>query len=89
MYLKGLDQQAGPELTWFLVLIVVVEWIETLDSRCGVSDQQSVGSSPGRNTFVLKQDTFGICQRPVFSLSVSQHMNKENNEENHERKNIT
>ncbi len=36
---------------------VVAERIRALDSSSGVSDQQSVGSSPGRDTCVLKQDT--------------------------------
>ena len=31
--------------------------IRALDTSSGVSDQQSVGSSPGRDSCVLKQDT--------------------------------
>ncbi len=33
------------------------EWIRAPDSSSGVSDQQSVGSSPGRDTCVLKKDS--------------------------------
>ena len=36
---------------------VVAEWIRALDSSSSVSDQQSVGSSPVRKTFVLTQET--------------------------------
>ena len=36
---------------------VKAEWIRTPDSSSGVSDQQSVGSSPGLDTCVLIQDT--------------------------------
>ncbi len=42
---------------YFYLRRVVAEWIRSLDSSSGVSDQQSVGSSPGRDTCVLKQDT--------------------------------
>ena len=36
---------------------VVAEWSSALDSSSGLSDQQSVGSSPVLDTCVLKQDT--------------------------------
>ena len=37
---------------------VVAEWTKALNSTSGVSVQQSVGSSPGRDTCVLvEQDT--------------------------------
>ncbi len=36
---------------------VVAERLRARDSSSGVSDQQSVGSSPGRGTCVLEQDT--------------------------------
>ena len=35
----------------------VVERLRALDSNSCVSDQQSVGSNPSRDTCVLKQDT--------------------------------
>ena len=44
-------------------LSVVAERLRAPDSSSVVSDQQCV-------------DTIGICQRPVFSLGVSQHMQK-------------
>ena len=36
---------------------VMAEWIRAPDSSSGVSVQQIVGSNPGRDTCVLKQDT--------------------------------
>ena len=36
---------------------IMAERLRPPDSSSGVSDQQSVGSSPGRDTCVLKQDT--------------------------------
>ncbi len=35
----------------------MAERLRALDSGSGVSDQQSVGSSPGQGTCVLEQDT--------------------------------
>ena len=59
----GMNQTAGP----FRSLVedkslleewrVVAERLRPSDSNSGVSDQQSMGSSPSRDTCVLKQDT--------------------------------
>ncbi len=40
-------------VTWH----IVAKRIRALDSSSGVSDEQSLGSIPDRNTCVLKQDT--------------------------------
>ena len=34
------------------------------------------GNGPCNTTYLVSLDTFGFCQRPVFSLDVSQHMHK-------------
>ncbi len=53
----------------------MAEWSSTLDSSSGVSDQQSVGSSPTVDTCVLKQDTSllhpmdGTSKEPSHTLS--------------------
>ena len=50
-------------LDWYISLLitrfgrVVAEQIRPLNSSSGVSDQQSVGLNPGRDTCVLEQDT--------------------------------
>ena len=44
-----------------LCVCVVVMWLTAPDSSSGVSNQQSVGSSPIRDTCVLKQDTKPWC----------------------------
>ncbi len=40
----------------------MVEWFK---ASSGVSDQQSVGSSPGRGTCVIEQDTLPLLLRPL------------------------
>ena len=40
---------------------VVAEWLRALNSSSAVSDQQSVGSSPSHDTFVLKARHQNFC----------------------------
>ncbi len=39
----------------------MADWSSALGSGSGISDQQSVGSSPGNDTCVLRQDTYHYC----------------------------
>ena len=48
-----------------IIVVCLTEWLRTLDSNSGVSDQQSVGSSPGHGSCCFERDTL-----PIVDLSV-------------------
>ena len=50
---------------------LVVEWIRALDSSSRVSDQQSVGSSPGGDSCNLKARLFFIKLRPSDGMYIT------------------
>ena len=47
----------------------MAEWLRGPNSNSGVSDQQSVGSIPSRDTCVLKQDTSPLLRPSDGTLS--------------------
>lgn len=58
-----LSINTGNSFCFYLAWRAMAKRISKHDSSFGVSDQQSVGPSPGNDTCVLKKDTYPLSLR--------------------------